>query len=147
VDIDVGGAIFRILNIHISCADTLRNKQRQFRRAIEHFSPDGTTIVCGDFNVTISLEPKHLPHYIVRRISKALPIRDMLQKRAQAIFAQTVAEIGMHDVFHDKVTYPDDDLSLDSILVPEKLVEESEFAVSPNTYGSDHLPLILEFGH
>ncbi len=54
IDICIKGVMWRIINVHIACADTFENKQKQISEAFGNFNSDGPTIVGGDFNITES---------------------------------------------------------------------------------------------
>jgi endonuclease/exonuclease/phosphatase family metal-dependent hydrolase len=146
VDIFVGNMSVRVLNLHIACAATPRNKWRQLRHAMKyHLSHDGETIICGDFNITANPEPKHLPFYCLRRILKPhYSIQELLQERELRIFARIIAKRELHDVCGGHITHPDSGLVLDKILVSNRLREISKPLIFPHTHGSDHFPIGVE---
>lgn len=145
VDIIIQGTIWRILNIHIGCADKPKRKQMQFERVVQYFNSTGVTIVCGDFNIITTPEPSHLPRYIYRKLVKTHSIKDLLVGDIQEKFARRFKELGMKDFFRGMVTHPDSGMSLDKILVPIEFTTYCEYSVSSEMYGSDHLPLIVNF--
>ncbi len=141
VDVEIHGTLFRIINLHVACAETEKNKLRQFRRAVRHhLEHDGLTIICGDFNVTTTPLVRHLPAYLLRRIYSRYSIQEMIQQRELKIFARIVEKKGLCDVSGDGVTHPDSGLSLDKILVSREIHHASEAVVCPHQFGSDHLP-------
>jgi exonuclease III len=148
INIAVGEHRWRVLNLHLPCADTFRNKLKCFRSAVvRHANTDGPTIVCGDLNITDTPETKHLPDYALRVFFPdfAPPIRERLQRRAQRNFSRMVRKLKLCDVFQNDVTHPTTGLSLDRILVPHHLVNILEPTVSPDTFGSDHYPRTVRF--
>ena len=137
VNIKINGKSLRIINVHFGCAATYRDKRKQFRVVTkEHFIPDHT-IVCGDFNTTITLEPRHLLLHLVGRWFSA---RDILQARAQRHFAKAAGKHGLQDLFCNTETYIGTGLSLVGILIPKRLVDKIEYWALSETRGSDHAP-------
>lgn len=145
VNICVDGSIWKIINLHIACAVSLEEKLKQFHRAAGHFNVEGITIVCGDFNIIVTPEWWHLPRYAFRSlVDREHEIADMLLGDEQAIFAQRLVELGMHDPFRGQKTHPLSGLPLDKIIIPRPLVAQSTSWIIPHTFGSDHFPLVVK---
>lgn len=137
-------AKWKILNIHVACADTVANKRAQFKRAVPHRDMSAHTVVCGDLNIIPTPEIKHLAKYLMRRIVRTQSLRDLPLGHEQKMFAQMFDELGLHDLFKDQVTHPDSGIALDKILIPKTLVSKCSHEMLTETLGSDHRPLTID---
>lgn len=146
VDISVQGTVIRILNVHIACADTFRNKKKQLGRVIRHFNTNGLNVVCGDFNITTEPKPKYFARYLFRWLLRTHSIQELLQGNERKKFSKIVKKVGICDMFCNHITHPASGLSLDKILISARLTDDLDFRMSEKMYGSDHFPLVIKFG-
>ena len=142
VDIGVDGGAWRVVNLHMALSDISGSRLEQFAEVMAHFSHNGHTVVCGDFNTTTTLNLLHLPFFLWRLADKNYSIREMLQGSALVAFSKKVTSFRLHNGFRNKVTHPATGLSLDAILVSKGLEKSLQILLGTDLYGSDHLPLV-----
>ena len=147
VDIVVQDTHIRVINLHIACAATPKNKWRQLKHAVRyHIKYHGEAIICGDFNITRKLVFGHAFVYAIRRVLKSrFSMQKMLQGRELPLFARIIAKRNLHDVCGEGITHPISGLELDKILASKSLHAVSRPIFFHKRYGSDHLPLGVVF--
>ncbi|MBU6388578.1 endonuclease/exonuclease/phosphatase family protein [Patescibacteria group bacterium] len=136
-DIDVGGTLVRIFNLHLILARPAW-RLAEFERAMAKRDPSLPTIVCGDFN---TLEK---PHITILNMLFGSPAREAaFYRRERTSIEKRFVEHGLWNPLRGRRTHGLSRSQLDHILLSSRLsIVRSE--VIPDRHGSDHHPLRAE---
>lgn len=137
VDIDAGGKLIRVMNLHLILAQPAW-RLKEFEMAMAEHDTSKPTIVCGDFNTI------EAPHISILNWILGGKVSDAYFHRRER------TEINRHFVQHElvntlagSVTHPLSRSQLDHILVSHSFsIKNAE--VIPDRIGSDHHPIRVE---
>ncbi len=139
VDItDNHGRSLRVFNCHLECTTTPVQRLAQFKEIARHQEQGRVSVFCGDFNTFSTPLVSPFVFWLFGYKTEHLAVHE------PARFRDLFETLALQNPLHKQWTFSLLPIQLDYILLPKRL-KVQDATMLPDTYGSDHHPITVEF--